>query len=150
MMPGKVNPVMSEVVVQVAAQVIGNDAAITVAGQAGNFELNVMMPLMAHNLLQSITLLANACRVFAEKCVADLNANEEQCHAYVEKSIAMITALVPVIGYDRAAQLAQEVYVSGKTVREVLLEKKIMSEKDVARILDPWAMTQPGIPGVKG
>jgi fumarate hydratase class II len=149
-MPGKVNPVIAEMVCQVAAQVIGNDASVTVAGQSGNFELNVMMPLMAYNLLQSIALLGNACKVFAEKCVADLNADEAQCQAYVERSIAMITALVPVIGYDRAARLAQDVYVSGKTVRELLLEKKILPEEDVAKVLDPWRMTQPGIPGARG
>ena len=144
-MPGKVNPVIPEVVCQVAAQVIGNDAAITVAGQSGTLELNAMMPVMAHNLLQSIRLLAAASKVFAEKCVADLNANEERCHEYGEKSLAMIAVLVPAVGYDRASEIAAEAYVSGKTLRQVLVEKKIVPEEKIPDLLDIWKMTEPGV-----
>jgi fumarate hydratase class II len=146
-MPGKVNPVIPEVVCQVAAQVIGNDAAVTVAGQAGNFELNVMMPVMAYNLLQSVSLLASASRVFADKCVSDLNANEERCREYGEKSLATITALAPRIGYDRAAEIAKEAYVSGKTVRELLLQKRVLTDDEIDEIMDLWKMTKPGIRG---
>jgi fumarate hydratase class II len=146
-MPGKVNPVIPEVVCQVAAQVIGNDAAVTIAGQAGNFELNVMMPVMAYNLLQSISLLAGSAKVFAERCISDLNANEERCHEYGEKSLATITALAPRIGYDRAAEIAKEAYVSGRTVRELLTQKRVLSDAEIADIMDLWKMTEPGIRG---
>ncbi len=146
-MPGKVNPVIPEVVCQVAAQVIGNDAAVTIAGQAGNFELNVMMPVMAYNLLQSVSLLGSAARVFADKCISELNANEERCHEFGERSLATITALAPRVGYDRAAEIAKEAYVSGKTVRELLTQKRILSDEEIAEIMDLWKMTEPGIRG---
>jgi len=146
-MPGKVNPVIPEVVCQVAAQVIGNDAAVTIGGQAGSFELNVMMPVMAYNLLQSISLLASAVNVFATRCISDLNANEERCHEYGERSLATITALAPRIGYDRAAEIAKEAYVSGKTVRELLTQKRVLSDAEIAEIMDLWKMTEPGIRG---
>jgi len=146
-MPGKVNPVIPEVVCQVAAQVIGNDAAVTIAGQAGNFELNVMMPVMAYNLLQSVSLLGSAARIFADKCISELNANEERCHEFGERSLATITALAPRVGYDRAAEIAKEAYVSGKTVRELLTQKRILSDEEIAEIMDLWKMTEPGIRG---
>jgi fumarate hydratase, class II len=137
-MPGKVNPVMSEMMLQVCAQVIGNDAAITFAAASGNFELNVMMPVIAHNLLQSIELLANASRVFAQKCVAGLEADVERCRANVERSLAMCTALAPVIGYDKAASIAKVAHESGRTVREVAREMSGLAPEKLDALLDPW------------
>jgi fumarate hydratase class II len=140
-MPGKINPVMAEALCQVAAQVIGNDAAITISGLSGNFELNVMMPVMAHNLLSSLELLTNAVDVFTTKCVAGLIANEVRCRELVEKSLAMVTALNPYIGYDKAAEIAKEAYHTGKSLREVILEKKIMLAEKLDEVLDPYTMT---------
>jgi fumarate hydratase class II len=121
-MPGKVNPVIPEVVLQVCAQVIGNDAAITVAGTQGNFELNVRIPLIARNLLQSISLLAAAARLFAEKCIDGIEANEEMTTRHAESTLASATALNPHIGYDKATEVVQEAVKSGKTAREVARE----------------------------
>jgi len=146
-MPGKVNPVMAEALIQVCAQVIGNDAAITLGGLAGNFELNAMMPLLAHNLLQSIELLSRASRQFQVKCVQDLQADRKRCESLVEQSLAMVTALAPVIGYDKAAALAKKAWESGRTVREVALAERLLSEAELTRILDPRPMTEPGIAG---
>ena len=143
-MPGKVNPVIPEALCQVAAQVIGNDATIAIGGMSGNFELNVMMPVMAHNLLQSISLLAKASLLFAQKCVGGLKADREQCREMIEKSLAMATALSPHIGYDAAAKIAREAYESGKTIRQVALEKKVLPAEKLEKILDPWRMTEPG------
>jgi fumarate hydratase class II len=143
-MPGKVNPVIPEALCQVAAQVIGNDAAIDIGGISGNFELNVMMPVMAHNLLQSISLLAKASLLFAQKCVRGLKADGERCREMIEKSLAMATALSPHIGYDAAAKIAREAYESGKTIRQVALEKKVLPSEQLEKILDPWRMTEPG------
>ncbi len=140
-MPGKVNPVMSEVLMQACAQVVGNDAAITWAGANGNFELNVMMPLMARNLLESISLLANACEVFREKCVVGVEANVERCAELVERSMAMVTSLVPLIGYDRAAEIAKAAGATGKTVREICREWAVLPEEQLAAALDPKGMT---------
>lgn len=148
-MPGKVNPVIAESVVMVSAQVIGNDVAITVGGQAGNFELLVMLPVMAHNLLQSIALLARASENFAVRCVEGIVADQERCRAGIEQSLAMCTALAPEIGYEAAAQIAKEAYKSGKTVREVALMKKILPESRLNHLLDPWRMTEPGLTGDK-
>jgi fumarate hydratase, class II len=142
-MPAKVNPVMSEMLMQVCAQVIGNDAAITVGGMLGNFELNVMMPVIAHNLLQSIALLANGSRVFAERCVTGLEANRERCEGGVEQSLAMCTPLATVIGYDRAAEIAKIAFASGRTVREVAKEKSGLSEEQLAQLLDPRRQLEP-------
>ncbi|PJB77369.1 MAG: hypothetical protein CO090_08870 [Acidobacteria bacterium CG_4_9_14_3_um_filter_49_7] len=142
-MPGKVNPVLAESLVQVAAQVIGNDAAVTIGGMSGNFELNVMMPMMLHNTLQSVQLLANVCAVFTENCVRNITADEERCRSFVEQSLAMCTALVPEIGYDSAAKIAQDAWKSGKTVRQVVLEQAIIPEKQVGKLLDPLSMTKP-------
>jgi fumarate hydratase class II len=144
-MPGKVNPVIPEALCMVCAQVIGNDAAVTVAGISGNFELNVMMPVMAHNLLQSIRLLANAARMFTEKCVTGLKADVGRCREMIEKSLAMATALSPRIGHDRAAEIAKEAYRTGRTVREVALQKGVLPPKELAKILDAWRMTEPGL-----
>jgi len=134
-MPGKVNPVIPEVVLQVAAQVIGNDAAITIGGQAGNFELNTMLPLIAYNLLQSIMILAAAVTLFAEKCIDGITANKEQCASTVDTTIALVTPLVPIIGYDTAAAIAKEARETGKTIRGIALKKKILSEEQLNTLL---------------
>src|ERR1051325_9905612 len=127
-MPGKVNPVMSEMVLQVAARVIGNDATIAFAasGLGSTFELNVMMPVMAYNLLQSIELLSRAARVFADRCVAGLDVNRKRCEGLVEQSLAMCTSLAPVIGYDKAADIAKESFKTGKTIRQIAQERNLM------------------------
>ena len=145
-MPGKVNPVMCESVLQVAAHVIGCDATITICGQAGNFELNVMMPIMTLRLLEAISFSASVARAFTEKCVAGIEANRERCEEMIEKSLAMVTALAPVIGYDAAARIAKESFTSGKTVREVAKAHKVLPEEKLKKILDPRRMTGPGIP----
>ncbi len=144
-MPGKVNPVMSEMVLQVAAQVIGNDSTIAFAasGIGSSFELNVMMPVMAYNLLQSIELLSNAARVFADRCVAGIQANRERCESLVEQSLAMVTSLAPLIGYDIAAEIAKESVKTGKTVRDIAIEKKILDAAALQKALDPRRMTEP-------
>ena len=144
-MPGKVNPVMSEMVLQVAAQVIGNDATIAFAASAlgSTFELNVMMPVMAYNLLQSIDLLARAADVFADRCVAGIEANRERCAELVEQSLAMCTSLAPIIGYDKAADIAKESFKTGKTVREIARERKLMPDAELDKALDPRRMTSP-------
>ena len=135
-MPGKVNPVIPEAVLQVAAQVIGNDATVTIAGQSGSFELNVMMPVIAYNLLQSIDLLAAAAEVLAEKCIEGIRADREACAAFIERSLALATGLVPRIGYDRAAAVAQRAYASGRTVRAVLIEEKILPVEEIDTLLN--------------
>jgi fumarate hydratase class II len=135
-MPGKVNPVVPEAVVQVVAQVIGNDTTITLGGLGGNFELNVTMPVMAYNLLQSIELLAAAAAVFAEKCVDGISAQREACAAFIERSLALVTGLVPRIGYDRAADVAKKAYDSGRTVRDVLTEEKILPKEEIDNLLN--------------
>jgi fumarate hydratase, class II len=142
-MPGKVNPVMCEAMMMVCAQVIGNDVVITWSGANGNFELNVMMPVMARNLLESIRLLGNAIDAFCEKCVTGIAANKERCQELVELSMAMVTSLAPKIGYDRAAEIAKESAKTGKTVREICREKKVLPEDELNRALDPVAMTAP-------
>ena len=144
-MPGKVNPVIAESAIQVAAQVIGNDLVITLGGQWGNFELNTMMPVMASNLLESIQILANALSNFADRCVAGIRADEARCREMIEESLAMGTALAPEIGYDEAAKIAKESYLTGKTVRGIAKERKILPEDRLNEILDPWRMTEPGI-----
>ena len=149
-MPGKVNPVICESMMMVCSQVIGNDTCVTWAGANGNFELNVMMPVMAHNLLESIRLLGNACAIFTEKCVEGIRANEERCRELVELSMAMVTSLAPKIGYDRAAEIAKESARTGKTVREICREKKVLPEAELNAALDPVAMTEPGGTGSGG
>ncbi len=145
-MPGKVNPVIAESVCMVCAQVMGNHTTITVAGQSGNFEINVMMPVVAYNLLQSITLLAAAARNFSLQCIIGLKATTKGPEM-VERGLAICTSLAPVIGYDAAAAISKEAYKTGKTVREVAREKTRLSEEELARILDPAAMTLPGLEG---
>jgi fumarate hydratase, class II len=143
-MPGKVNPVIAEAAAMAAAQVMGNDLTIAVGGQSGNFELNVMKPVIVYNLLQSIELLTNACVVLAEKCVDGLRADRERAQEMVEKSLAMVTSLAPRIGYDRAAEIAKEAYQTGRTVREICLEKEVLPRDELDRALDPWRMTEGG------
>ena len=144
-MPGKINPVMAEALIMAAAQVIGYDAAITQCGLGGNFELNTMMTLMAHDLLQGIDLLTNAVRAFTERCVTGLEANAESCRGGVERSLALATALVPAIGYDAATEIAQEAHRTGRTVREVALARGILPADVLDARLDPHAMTEPGL-----
>jgi len=144
-MPGKVNPVMSEMVMMVAAQVVGNDAAITWSGASGNFELNVMMPVIAHNLLESIELLANAAATFAERCVDGLEANEKRARDLVERNAIIVTALNPHIGYDNGAKIAKESVATGRSVRELVLEAGLMSEAELDEALDLKGMTEGGL-----
>ena len=144
-MPGKVNPVIAESVLMAAAQVIGNDLTITIGGQAGILELNVMMPVMAHNILESIRLLAASATNLSERCIIGIQANKERCNELVEKSLAMCTALAPEIGYDAAASIAEEAYKTGQTVRQIATAKKILPAKRLREILDPLRMTKPGI-----
>ena len=146
-MPGKVNPVIPEAVTMVAAQVMGNHTTITVAGTGGYFELNVMMPIMAYSILQSVRILASASRVLAEKCVDGLVANEERITELLEGNLSLGTALAPHIGYDAAAALAKEAFREGRTVRELAREKGLMPDEELDRVLDARAMTEPGIPG---
>jgi fumarate hydratase, class II len=149
-MPGKVNPVMCESVVQVCAQVFGNDTAVCWGGATGQLELNVMMPVMAHNVLESIRLLSNVARVFQDKCVSGIVANRDRCNELVELSMAMVTSLAPVIGYDRAAEIAKESAATGKTVRQICRERQVLSEEQLNRALDPVEMTKPGGVGSTG
>ena len=145
-MPGKVNPVIPESVCQVAAQVIGNDLSVTVAGQSGNFEINVMMPVLAYNLLQSIELLSAAARNLADQCVSGLSATQKGPEM-VDAGLAIVTTLVPHIGYDAAAAIAKEAQATGKTVKEVATARTELSAAELDRILDPSSMTEPGIGG---
>ncbi|HEY7127630.1 MAG TPA: class II fumarate hydratase [Ktedonobacterales bacterium] len=145
-MPGKVNPVIAESVCMVCAQVMGNHTTITVAGQSGNFEINVMMPVVAYNLLQSIALLAASANNFTVQCIADLKATTKGPEM-VERGLAICTALAPVIGYDAAAKLSKEAYATGKTIREVAREQTRLSDEELDRLLDPAKMTEPGLEG---
>jgi fumarate hydratase, class II len=146
-MPGKVNPVISEVVIQVGAQVTGNCQAITIGGQWGQLDLNVMLPMMARNMLESVRLLANASRVFVEKALAGLEANREQAESYIEGSISMATALNPLIGYDNAAKIAKKSHASGRTVRQLAYEESGLTREQVDEALHPQRQTEPGTLG---
>ena len=141
-MPGKINPVMAESLMQVCAQVIGNDATVSLCGLSGNFELNVMMPVMAYNILQSIELLSQGIKAFDEKCLEGLQADEKRCGDLLEQSLALVTALVPEIGYDRAADLAKKAHKTGKTLRELALEDGVDADT-LDKLLDPASMTEP-------
>ena len=141
-MPGKVNPVMPEVVTQVAAQVIGNDTAIAIGGMQGHFELNVFVPLLAKNVLESVKLLASACRLFAEKCVDGIEANRENCERYAELTLSAATALNPYIGYDKAAEIVKESAASGRSLREVAREKGV-EDSVLDEALDYRKMAKP-------
>ena len=144
-MPGKVNPVAAEAVCQVCAQVVGNDAAVAFGGSAGNLELNVMLPVMARNLLESIRLLAAVSRTFTRTCVTGITADEERCRRNAELSLPIVTALVPLIGYDQTAEVSKQAMKEGKTAREVVLERGLLDEAAVDKALDVEAMTRGGI-----
>jgi fumarate hydratase class II len=135
-MPGKINPVIPEAVIQAAVQVMGNDTTIMLGGQAGNFELNVMLPVVAYNLLQSIDLLSTGAEVLAEKCIDGIRANRENCAGNIEKSLAIATYLVPHIGYDKSAAIANKAHETGKTIIQVTREEKILSEKELKKVFD--------------
>jgi fumarate hydratase class II len=141
-MPGKVNPVIPEVVTQVAAQVIGNDSAIVIGGMQGHFELNVFIPLMARNLLDSIKLLAAACRLLADKCVSGIEANREQCERYAELTLSAATGLNPYIGYDKASEIVKKAAASGRSLREIAREEGV-DDAILDRALDYRAMARP-------
>jgi fumarate hydratase, class II len=146
-MPGKVNPVIPESVIQVAAQVLGNDTVVTLGAQWGALDLNTMMPVMAHNLLESIHLLGAAAWNFAERCVVGIQANRDRCAELIEQSQSMCTALAPEIGYDAAAQIAKESFASGKTVRQIAQERQVLPDDRLNELLDPRRMTEPGLTG---
>lgn len=146
-MPGKVNPVMAEVVNQVAFQVIGNDHTICLASEAGQFELNVMEPVLVFNLLQSISIMTNVFRVFRTFCVEGLTPNAERMKAYVDGSVGVITAINPHVGYETAARIAREANLTGKPVRELILRDQVLTPEQLDAILDPFEMTSPGIAG---
>jgi fumarate hydratase class II len=141
-MPGKVNPVLCEALMQACARVIGNDQTISFCGATGGqFQLNIMMPVMADTAIESVKILSGALEVFTEKCLKGLEANEEKCREGVEKSLSMATALNPYIGYEKAAEVAKEAFKTGKTVREVCLEWNILPPEQLAEVLDPMSMT---------
>jgi fumarate hydratase class II len=147
MMPGKVNPVILESLMMVCATVMGHDVAISTAGQHGNFELNTMMPMMADHLLESIRLLANGSRNLVERCVRGIEPDEGRTGSLIEGSLALCTALAPIVGYDEAANIAREAFSTGKTVRQVSRERKVLAERELSRVLDPIRLTKPGIFG---
>jgi fumarate hydratase, class II len=146
-MPGKVNPVLCEAVCQVVAQVIGNDAAVAFGGATGNFELNVMLPVIARNILESVRLLANVSRLFADRCIAGITANEERCREYAESSPSIVTPLNHYVGYDEAAKIAKQALAERKTIREVVVERghvpERISEEKLDEVLDVLSMTRP-------
>jgi fumarate hydratase, class II len=143
-MPGKVNPVMCESMMQVAARVMGNDQTVAISGTTGGqFQLNIMMPVMGQTTLESVRLLANVTNAFVDFCALEMEANEEACEASVEKSLSMVTSLNPLIGYEKAAQLAKEAFKTGKTIRELCREKAILPEATLNEALDPFSMTEP-------
>jgi aspartate ammonia-lyase len=145
-MPGKINPVMPELAAMVSFQVIGNDTAVAYAVQAGQLELNVMMPTMAYNVLQSTTILANMLRQFNERCVAGITANVDRCNFYAQSTVSLATALNPYIGYAKAAEIVKESIATGKSIIELARAKKLLSEEEIAEILDPVRMTEPRPP----
>jgi aspartate ammonia-lyase len=140
-MPGKINPVLPELAAMVAFQVIGNDTAVVYAVQAGQLELNVMMPTMAYNVLQSISILANMLRQLDQRCVAGITANAERCNYYAQSTVALATALNPCIGYARAAEVVKESIASGKSIIEIARANHLLTEDQIAEILDPLRMT---------
>jgi fumarate hydratase class II len=149
-MPGKVNPVIPEAVAMVAAQVIGNDATITIAGQSGNFQLNVMLPLVAYNLLQSIELLANGARALADSAIAGFTVNHEQLAKALERNPILVTALNPVIGYEKGAAIAKKAYAEGRPIKDVAAEMTDLDRAELDRLLDPRELTKGGIRGGGG
>ena len=145
-MPGKINPVMPELAAMVAFQVVGNDVAVAMAVQAGQLELNVMMPTMSYGVLQSITILTNMLRQFTDKCVAGLTANESRCAFYTQATVSLATALNPYIGYAKAAEIVKESVATGRSIIDIARDKKLLTEKEIEEILDPVSMTEPQYP----
>jgi fumarate hydratase class II len=146
-MPGKVNPVICESVTQVAAQVVGNDAAVTIGGLSGNFELNVYIPLIARNVLESLRLLTRSCDNFVERCIVGITADVDRARELVEKDLAIVTALVPAIGYDTSAKLAKQAMTEDRPLREVVAEAGVLSDEELDRQLDIKRMTEGGVLG---
>jgi aspartate ammonia-lyase len=142
-MPGKINPVIPELAAMVSFQVVGNDAAVALAVQAGQLELNVMMPTMSYSVLQSITISTNMLRQFTDKCIAGITANDKRCNFYVQATVSLATALNPYIGYAKAAEIAKEAVATGRSIIEIAREKKLLTEKEIEEILDPARMTEP-------
>src|SRR5713101_1857206 len=142
-MPGKINPVIPELAAMVSFQVVGNDVAVALAVQAGQLELNVMMPTMSYSVLQSVTILTNMLRQFTEKCIAGITANDKRCNFYVQATVSLATALNPYIGYAKATEIAKEAVATGRSIIEIAREKKLLSEKEINEILDPVRMTEP-------
>jgi aspartate ammonia-lyase len=145
-MPGKINPVMPELAAMVCFQVIGNDTAVAFAVQAGQLELNVMMPTMTYSVLQSITIMTNMLRVFTTRCIAGITANEKRANFYAQSTVSLATALNPYIGYAKAAEIAKEAVATGRSIIDIAREKKMLSEKEIEEILDPVRMTEPQRP----
>ena len=144
-MPGKINPTQAEALIQVCIQVMGNDAAIGVAGGSGNFELNVCKPIMIYNFLQSAQLLADACRSFTEKCIEGIEPNRKKIEEYLDKSLMLVTALNPIVGYDKAAEIAQKAHKEEKTLKEAAVELGYLTEEEFEEAIDPKDMTEPGL-----
>src|SRR5258707_11472941 len=142
-MPGKINPVIPELAAMVAFQVIGNDAAVALAVQGGQLELNVMMPTMAYSVLQSITILTNMLRQLTDKCIAGITANDKRCKFYVQATVSLATALNPYIGYAKAAEVAKESVAMGRSIIQIVRERKLLTEEQINEILDPARMTEP-------
>jgi aspartate ammonia-lyase len=145
-MPGKINPVIPELAAMVSFQVVGNDIAVAMAVQAGQLELNVMMPTMAYSVLQSITIMTNMLRQLTDKCIAGITANDKRCNFYVQATVSLATALNPYIGYAKAAEIAKEAVASGRSIIEIAREKKLLTDKEINEILDPVRMTEPRPP----
>jgi aspartate ammonia-lyase len=145
-MPGKINPVMLELAAMVSFQVVGNDTAVALAVQAGQLELNVMMPTMSYSVLQSITIMTNMLHVFTDKCVSGITANEKRCTFYAQSTVSLATALNPYIGYAKAAEIVKESVATGRSIIDIAREKKLLSEKEIEEILDPVNMTEPQVP----
>jgi fumarate hydratase class II len=143
-MPGKVNPVIPEALNLVAAQVMGNDAAITVCGSLGQLELNIMMPVIAYDLLQSIEILANGSRILAEKCISGITADRQRCYDYADRSLMIVTSITPHIGYDNAAKVAKKAMAENKSIRQVILEERILPKDKLDQVLDLKKMTKGG------
>jgi fumarate hydratase class II len=146
-MPGKVNPVMAEMLNMAMFQVMGNDMTVMLAGQAGQLELNVMMPVLAYNLFQSMDIIINAVNAFTERCVRGLSANPEKAQGWLAKNAILVTALNPVIGYNKGADVAKEALRSNRTVREVVIEKGYLTAEEADRLLDVYSLTEGGIKG---
>jgi aspartate ammonia-lyase len=146
-MPGKVNPVMPEMMDMVCFQVMGADTVVSMAAQAGQLELNVMMPVIAYDLLFALEILANALRQFTGLCIRGITANPERCRQYLEQSVGLVTVLAPHIGYAAAAEVAKESVRTGRSINEIILERNILSAEELADIMEPYPLTNPGVPG---